>query len=119
VPVLKREIELDDGTKVLVRQASGVERVAIETKQARIFRRFRHFGDPLEWTVEQNEEFAQAVDEEGAGVEAQIQSWLHKCILTEGFDIDTLTSEEMYEILRFVRGDEDPEGAIPLEHSSE
>ena len=119
MPVRKTEIELDDGSKVLVRQASGRDKIAIETRQARVFRNFRHYGDPTDWTPEQNEEFAAAVDESGAGVDAQVEAWLPNCILTEGFDIDSLTSVEMYEILRWIRGDEDPEGAIPLEHSSE
>lgn len=119
MPVRKAEIELDDGSKVLVRQASGREKIAIETRQARVFRAFRHYGDPMEWSVEQNEEFAAAVDEAGAGIDAQVGAWLPVCVLTENFDIDTLTSLEMYEILRFIRGDEDEEGAVPLEPSSE
>ena len=119
MPVKKTEIELDDGTKVLVRQASGREKIAIETRQARVFRAFRDYGDPLDWSEEQNEEFASAVDEAGAGIDAQVDAWLPVCVLTEDFDIDSLTSLEMYEILRWIRGDEDPEGAIPLEPSSE
>jgi len=73
----------------------------------------------MEWTEEQNEEFASAVDEAGAGIDAQVDAWLPVCVLTEDFDIDSLTSLEMYEILRWIRGDEDPEGAIPLVPSSE
>ena len=51
-------------------------------------------------------------------MEAQINSWVPGCILEEDFDIDSLTTGELMELLSFVRGD-DPEGAIPLVNSSE
>tara|TARA_R110002020_G_C15995925_1_gene749775 strand:- start:4 stop:351 length:348 start_codon:yes stop_codon:yes gene_type:complete len=114
MPVLKKEIELNNGTKIWVRQASGMEKLPIENRQAKTFRKFRHFGlDPTEWTDEQNEQFAVAMDEAGAGIEDQVSAWVPNCILTEGFDVNTLTSEEVREILGFVRGDT-LEGAIPL-----
>jgi hypothetical protein len=114
MPVLKKEIELDNGNMIWVRQASGLDKLKIENIQQRVARQFRHFGlDPTEWTPEQHEEFAVAMDESGAGIEAQIQAWIPNCILTEDFDINTLTSLELMDILRFVRGDT-LEGAVPL-----
>lgn len=115
MPVLKKEIELDDGKTIMVRQASGLDKLKIENIQQRVARQFRHFGlDPTEWTPEQHEEFAVAMDEAGAGIEAQIESWIPNCVLEEHFDIYTLTSAELMDILRFVRGDT-LEGAVPLE----
>ena len=47
MPVLKKEIELSDGKKIWVRQASGMEKLPIENIQAKVFRKTRHFGaDP-------------------------------------------------------------------------
>tara|TARA_R100000458_G_scaffold59227_2_gene69194 strand:- start:12329 stop:12682 length:354 start_codon:yes stop_codon:yes gene_type:complete len=116
MPVLKKEIELNDGTKIMVRQASGLDKIRIEALQAQTFRKFRKHGlDPSEWSEEVQEEFADALTEAGAGVHDQIADWIPKCILTEDFDPMTLTSEELQEILRFVRGDSDvAEGAAPL-----
>jgi len=115
MPVLKKEIELDDGKTIMVRQASGLDKLKIENIQQRVARQLRHFGlDPNEWTPEQHEEFAVAMDEAGAGIEAQIEAWVPKCVLEEDFDIYTLTSAELMDILRFVRGDT-LEGAVPLE----
>lgn len=119
MPVLKKEIELNDGTKIWVRQASGMDKLKIETAQARVFRDFRHFGlDPSEWSPKQNEEFAQAIDEAGCGIEQQMQQWIPKCVMDKDFDVESLTSEECRDILYFIRGD-DLEGAIPLASSSE
>ena len=119
MPVLKKEIELEDGRKVWVRQASGMQKLKIEAIQARIFRKFRQYGDnPADWTEEQSMEFADALDEAGGGMEAQIETWIPSCILDEDLDIDSLTTMELMTLLSFVRGD-DPEGAIPLAHSSE
>ena len=119
MPALKKEIELNDGRKVWVRQASGMQKLKIEAIQARIFRKFRHFGqNPAEWTEEQNIEFSDALDEAGGGMEAQIEAWVPSCVLDEELDIDTLTTTELMSLLSFVRGD-DPEGAIPLVNSSE
>tara|TARA_B110000858_G_scaffold198533_1_gene266393 strand:- start:17024 stop:17371 length:348 start_codon:yes stop_codon:yes gene_type:complete len=114
MPVLKKEIELNNGTKVWVRQASGMDKLKIEKLQAVALRKCRHFGpNPSEWTDEQQEEFAVHLDEAGAGIDSQIQEWVPKCILTESVDAEMLTSEELMTLLRFVRGD-DAEGAVPL-----
>ena len=115
MPVLKKEIELADGTKIWVRQASGMEKLPIENIQAKVFRKTKHFGaDPSEWTAEQNEEFAEMIDEAGGGMANQIQAWIPNCVIApEDFDINTLTSEEIRDILAFVRGDT-LEGAVPL-----
>ena len=119
MPVLKKQIELDDGTMIWVRQASGMDKLKIENIQARTFRKFREYGlDPTEWTEEQHAEFADALDEAGGGMENQIQQWIPNCVLEEDFNMDSLTSEELRRILLFVRGD-DKEGAIPLVNSSE
>jgi len=115
MPVLKKEIELADGTKIWVRQASGMEKLPIENKQATVFRKVKHFGDdPSKWTDEQSEEFAQMLDDVGAGLADQIQAWIPNCVIEPvGFDINILTSEEIRTLLNFVRGDT-LEGAIPL-----
>tara|TARA_R110002020_G_scaffold100622_5_gene237722 strand:+ start:479 stop:847 length:369 start_codon:yes stop_codon:yes gene_type:complete len=119
MPVLKKEFELNDGTKVWVRQASGLEKLKIEARQARVFRKCRHFGaDPSEWTEEQEEEFATLLDTEGAGVQDQIDLWIPNAILDDDIDVNILTSEELRNLLEFVRGD-DLEGAIPLASSIE
>ena len=118
MPVLTKEFELDDGTKITVRQAGGLQKLDIENKQAKVFRDHIHFGtDPTEWTSEQQKEFADAMDEAGAGITAQAHAWLPDCIVTEGVDIDDLNSAELLRVLQFVRGDEEgaPEGALPLE----
>jgi hypothetical protein len=115
MPVLKKEIELDNGKTIMVRQASGMDKLKIEKVQAMTLRKCRHFGaDPTEWTDEQQEEFAMMLDENGAGLEDQIQAWLPVCVLDTEIDIGLLTSEEVMRILNFVRGD-DLEGAVPLE----
>ena len=117
MPVLQKEIELDDGRKILVRQASGMERIEIEARQARVFRKVRHFGpNPLEWTDEQQEEFADLIDEADAGPSSRMRDWIPNCILSEGVDINTLTTAELQKVLSFVRGD-DEEGGIPLSSS--
>lgn len=113
MPVMKKEIELDDGRKIWVRQASGMERLKITNIQGKAFRKMRHAGDPSDWTDEQNEEFALIVDEMGGGIETQIETWVPPCILDEDVDPNTLTFEELNRILQFVRGD-DMEGAVPF-----
>jgi len=115
MPVLKKEIELKDGSKIWVRQASGMEKLKIENIQARVFRKTRHFGnDPSEWTAEQNEEFADLLDEAGGGMIDQVEAWIPVCIIEPAdFDYNTLSSEEVRTILQFVRGDT-LEGAVPL-----
>lgn len=113
MPVMKKEIELEDGTKIWVRQASGMERLRITNIQGKAFRKMRHAGDPTDWTDEQNEEFATILDEMGGSVEDQIKEWVPACILDENVDPNMLTFEELNTILQFVRGD-DEEGAVPF-----
>ena len=109
MPVLTKEFELEDGSKILVRQAGGMTKLKIENIQARVFRDHMHFGlDPTEWTEEQQGEFTEALEVAGAGMEAQMMAWIPK----------SLTSKELRMILGFVRGD-DPEGAPPLDNSAE
>ena len=116
MPIMKKEIELDNGQKIWVRQASGMERLKITTKQGRAFRKMQHAGEPSKWTDEQNEEFASMLDDMGAGIDAQIEAWIPPCIMDEDVDINTLTFDELNEILAFVRGD-DEEGAVPFQSS--
>tara|TARA_R100000995_G_scaffold84604_1_gene63869 strand:+ start:1059 stop:1415 length:357 start_codon:yes stop_codon:yes gene_type:complete len=118
MPIAKKEIELNDGSTILVKQVSGRKKIKIEAIQAKVYRRFRHNGDPNDWTSEQHEEFADALDELGAGLEAQVEAWLPECIESEGITIDDLDSEELMRVLSFARGDTE-EGAIPLESSQE
>ena len=120
MPVLTKEFELDDGTKIKVRQAGGLQKLDIENKQAKVFRDHMHFGtDPTEWTEEQQKAFTDAMDNAGAGMTAQVKAWVPNCVIEPAdFDVDSLTSQELRMILGFVRGD-DPEGAIPLEPSQE
>ena len=116
MPVMKKEIELDDGRKIWVRQASGMEKIKITNIQGRAFRKMRHAGDPNDWTDEQNEEFANLLDDMGGNIEDQIEQWVPNCILDEGIDANMLTFDELNKILQFVRGD-DEEGAVPLSSS--
>ena len=116
MPVMKKEIELDDGRKIWVRQASGMERLKITNIQGRAFRLMRHAGDPVSWTDEQNEEYASMVDEMGGGIEAQMEAWIEPCIIDDDLDINLLTFEELTTILQFVRGD-DEEGAVHFQSS--
>jgi len=120
MPVLTKEFELDDGTKITVRQAGGMTKLRIENIQAQVFRDHMHFGlDTTDWTEEQQKQFANALEEKGAGMVHQMESWVPRSIISpKDFDMDSLTSEELRMILGFVRGD-DPEGAIPLDNSSE
>ena len=114
MPVLKKEVQLDNGTTVWVRQASGMDKLKIEAKQGRVFRKLRHFGnDVSKWTEEQEEEFLAMCDDEGCGFEAQVESWVPKCVMDD-LDIDTLTTEELLRILSVIRG-EDEDGAVPLD----
>lgn len=115
MPVLRKEIELNDGTKIWVRQASGMDKLRIEAIQAKTLRKFRHFGvNPEEWSDEQQQEFANELEEQGGGLTAQIQEWVPRCIISENVDADMLTAGELRMLLGFVRGD-DMEGAVPLE----
>lgn len=118
MPVLQKEIVLDDGSKILVRQASGMEKLQIEARQAKVFRKVRHFGaNPMEWSDEQQEEFANLIEEADAGPQSQMRDWIPNCILSEDVDVNTFTSAELMKILSFVRGD-DEEGSVPLSSSS-
>ena len=114
MPVLKKEVELNDGRKVWVRQASGLDKMKIEAKQGRVMRKCRHFGSDLsQWTDEQMDEFMDMCDKEGAGFTDQVQAWLPNCLLDETIEPDTLTSDELVRIINVIRGD-DNEGAVPL-----
>ena len=113
MPVMKKEIELEDGTKIWVRQASGMEKLAVTNAQGKAFRQMRHAGEPENWTDEQNEEFSAIIEDLDGGLTTQIGVWIPPCILSEDVDVNTLTTEELMEILSFVRGD-DKDGAIPL-----
>lgn len=116
MPIMQKEFELTDGQKILVRQASGLEKLKIEAIQAKAFRKCRDFGaNPAEWTPEQHEEFSQTLEEMGGGLEAQMREWVPPCILTENIDANILTSTELRELLGFVRGD-DEDGAVPLDN---
>ena len=104
MPVLNKEIELDDGSKILVRQASGMEKMPFESILAKAFRKHRHFGfDQSTWTEE------------------QMLMLVPPCVLTEDFDVNTLTADELRDIFMFVRGgaEGDEEGAPPLDSSDE
>ena len=111
MPVKKKEFELDDGTKIWVRQASGMEKLKITNIQAKVFRKFADKGDPVDWDDKTNEEFVEALDDAGAGMEAQLEYWLVPCCLDPDFDVNLFTVEELMPILSFVRGD-DEEGAV-------
>ena len=116
MPVKKKEFKLDDDTKLWVRQASGMEKLAISNIQARIYRKFiKDHGEIDKWSDELTQDFSDSMDEEDAGIQAQIKEWLVKCILPEEgkevFNPNYFTIEELMPILNFVRGDDD-EGAV-------
>jgi len=116
VPVKKKEFKLDDDTTVWVRQASGMEKLAISNIQAKVYRDFiKSHGETDKWSDDISQEFSDNMDEEGAGIQAQIDQWLIKCIIPEegkeSFDPNYFTIEELMPILGFVRGD-DEEGAV-------
>jgi len=116
VPVKKKEFKLDDDTTVWVRQASGMEKLAISNIQARVYRKFvTSHGETDKWGDGVGLDFSAAMDEEGAGIQAQIDQWLVNCLLPEEgkdvFNPNYFTIEELMPILGFVRGD-DEEGAV-------
>lgn len=119
MPVMKKDFEFGDEesgiVKVTVRQASGIDRMKWEAAQGRALRKFRDFGMAVEeWTEDQQTAFVEYLDEEGVGIEMQITEWIPKCIVEPAdFDIGILTSNELRELLLFVRGDT-AEGAVPL-----
>ena len=111
MPVKKKEFELDDGSKIWVRQASGIEKLKISNLQAKVFRQFANKGEPTDWDDETNLSFSDALDEAGAGLQAQIDQWLVPCVIDDSFDVNLFTVDELLPILAFVRGD-DEEGAV-------
>ena len=114
MPILKKEFEI--GTKkIWVRQASGMERLKFETILAKTFRKFKHFGlDQDKWTDEQQEEFMIALEDAGGDVTAQMRDMIPPC-LPDDFDVNMLDKDELMIIFNFVRGIDEPEGAIPLD----
>lgn len=119
MPIAQKEIELNDGSKIMVRQVSGRKKLKIESIQAKVFRGFRDKGEPTDWSMDTHEEFADALDEAGAGIEAQVDAWLEHCIISpEDIDLDDLESDELMRVLSWVRGD-DESAAIPLDSSQE
>ena len=118
MPIAQKEIELNDGSKIMVRQVSGRKKLKIETIQARVFRGFKDRGEPQDWGMDIHEEFADALDEAGAGIEDQVDSWLGECIISDDLDLDDLESDELMRVLSWVRGD-DETAAIPLDSSQE
>ena len=111
MPVKKKEFELDDGTKITLKQASGMDKLKLSNAQARVFRTF-NTEDIENWDNNQQLELADALDKEGCGIEAQLTDWLPKCIIEPAdFDIDLFTLEELMPLLAFIRGD-DEEGAV-------
>ena len=119
MPIAQKEIELNDGSKIMVRQVSGRKKLKIESIQAKVFRSFRDKGEPTDWSMDTHEEFADALDEAGAGIEAQVDAWLEDCIISpEDIDLDDLESDELMKVLSWVRGD-DESAAIPLDFSQE
>ena len=116
---MKKEFEFGDDEsgkiKVVVRQASGLDRMKWEAAQGRALRKFREYGTDVEnWTEEQQNNFVEYLDEENVGVEMQITEWIPKCIVEpEDFDLGILTSNELRQLLLFVRGDT-ADGAVPL-----
>tara|TARA_R110000824_G_scaffold144873_3_gene313040 strand:+ start:1766 stop:2113 length:348 start_codon:yes stop_codon:yes gene_type:complete len=115
MPILKKEFEIGN-KKIWVRQASGMERLKFETVLAKTFRKFKHFGlDQGEWTDEQQEEFMLALELNDGDVSAQITNMIPPC-LPEGFDVNMLDKDELMLIFNFVRGLDEPEGAIPLDY---
>jgi hypothetical protein len=116
MPIEKKEFDID-GTKVMVRQASGLEKLKIEAIHARCLRKCRDFGlNPTDWTDEQMETFLTMIEEEGGGLVAQAEEWIPKCVIG-GMDPNELTTEELLPILQFIKGEAeiDLDGASPLE----
>ena len=88
MPVLKKEIELSNGTKIWVKQASGLDKLRIEAKQGRVMRKCRSFGSDLSaWTEEQMDEFMDLCEKEECGLAAQVESWLPSCLLDKELDL--------------------------------
>ena len=120
MPVMKKLLEMPNGRKLWVRQASGMEKLKIEAAAAKAFRKCRHFGtNPMEWTDDQQDEFSDLIDEMGGGLEEQVATLIPKCVINwedgSKCDVDMLLSEEILSILPFIKG-EDNEGTLPLDN---
>ena len=118
MPIKSKQFELTDGKKVWVRQASGLEKLPLETAHAKALRKCRHFGmDPTTWSDDQQDEFFDLVEGYGAGLDSQIRTLIPLCVgkYEDGTQCDSaeLLSEEIVPLLAFIRGEED-EGAVPL-----
>lgn len=118
MPIRKKLFELEDESKVWVRQASGLEKLKIEGVHATAMRKCRHFGPNInEWTEEQSEEFWALIEELGGGLTAQIEHLIPICVLEyedgKKCDVNLLKSEEIIPMLSFIRGD-DNEDSVPL-----
>lgn len=118
MPIMKKLFDLDDGTKVWVRQASGLEKLKIEGVHAQAMRKVRHFGPNMtEWTDEQEDEFWTHIENMGGGLTAQIEHLIPICVMEyengDKCDVNLLKSEEIIPMLPFIRGDMN-EDAIPL-----
>ena len=120
MPIKRKIFELEDGKKVWVRQASGLEKLPIETAHAKALRKCRHYGtDPTAWTDEQQDEFFDYVDLMGGGMDSQIPLLIPLCVgeYEDGSgqcDPSQLLSTEIVDMLPFIRG-EDEEGSVPLD----
>ncbi len=111
--ILKKQFEIGS-KKVWVRQASGMERLRFETILAKTFRKFKHFGaNQTEWTDEQQEEFMDALDDAGAGMDQQIRTLVPPCLIDD-LDINLIDSMDLMLIFDFIRGG-DAEGSVPLD----
>jgi len=118
MPIRKKLFDLEDGTKVWVRQASGLEKLKIEGIHATAMRKCRHFGtDMTAWTVEQEDEFWEKIEELGGGMTAQMEHLIPICLMEmedgSASDINMLKSEEIIPMLSFIRGDGD-DSSVPL-----
>ena len=115
MPIKSKLFELNNGKRVWVRQASGLEKLPLETAHAKALRKCRHFGNsPAEWTEEQQEEFLVALEDAGGSMEDQIRTLVPPCLMEET-DLNLIDRDTLMEIFDFVRGNEEPEGAIPLD----
>ena len=121
MPINKKLFELENGQKVWVRQASGLEKLKVEGIHATCLRKCRAFGPDIQnWTDEQQDEYWDLVEEMGGGLTAQIEQLIPLCLMSyeDGTDVDVnnLKSEEIMPMLAFIRGDATAgEGdAVPL-----
>ena len=121
MPIKKKLFELEDGSKVWVRQASGMEKLKIEGIHATALRKCRHFGPQMnDWTEDQMEEFWTIIEELGGGLTDQIQQLIPICVMAfedgKDCDVNLLKSEEIVPMLSFIKGEDGEEGdALPLD----